>query len=536
MKKVRNTALALLLVSSHLLFSQSIYQALEVGNVNTRVYADGKLFNDFFNSRAQFVIPKNSETSAIYMAGFWVGGKIDLNIPAQPDLLRLSKIFYINSDFTQGPIRLNNRTGADPSYWNKTWKVTKTTINTHIANYNNDNYSTPRELLEWPAHGKDGAADILAPFIDLNGNSIYEPEKGDYPNIKGDEAMYFICNDARRGNHPDAMDIEVHGMVYGFNSPDEQLQNTIFINLKFINRSLFNYRDVYFGMYNDFDLGDPFDDFVGTDTSLNMVFGYNGDPVDGPRQGIPSYGASPPAIGMILLNKKLTNSMYYELNGSGNGEPENTADFYDCMKSKFKDGSHLKYGGNGYFRSNGATQHDANFLFPGDPTYYEANAWTETNTFSLPNSPGDRRIVASSKIDELPLNSSFEIDLAYVFAENSLKNETNTQSVIELKNLSKKIQLLYDSGQINQTIKPSLPVINAQRPIYPNPISEGQSIIIDYDDITSVEVYSILGKLITRKEKNGSSIKIERTELSTGVYIIRLLGSQEFNSEKLVVK
>lgn len=536
MKKVRNTALALLLVSSQLLFSQSIYQALEVGNVNTRVYADGKLFNDFYNSRAQFFIPKNSQTSAIYMAGFWVGGHIELNIPAQPDLLRLSKVFYIDSDFIQGPIRLSNRTGADPSYWNKTWKITRTAIERHIAEFRSPNYSIPKEILEWPAHGKEGTADILAPFIDLNGNSFYEPEKGDYPNIKGDEAMYFMCNDARQGHQPKAMAVEVHGMVYGFNSADEQLQNTIFIHLKFINRSSFNYRDIYFGMYNDFDLGDPFDDYVGTDTALNMVYGYNGDRVDGPRQGIPSYGSSPPAIGMMMLNKKLTNSMYYELNTNGNGEPENAEDFYDCMQSKFKDGSNLKYGGNGYHRSRGATNQDSKYLFPGDPTYFDANAWTESNNFSIGNAPGDRRIVASSKIDTLPINSFFEVDLAYVFAQNSLKDSTNTRSVVDLKNLGKKIQSLYDSGQISEPTKPRPLVIKTIKPIYPNPLSAGQSILIESDEITSIEIYSMQGKLVSTKPKIGSMIRVDREELVTGMYIIRQIGPNKISSEKLVVK
>ncbi len=536
MKKVKSLTLTLLLMSSSLLFSQSIYQALEVGNVNTRVYADGKLFNDFYNSRAQFFIPKNSETSAIYMAGFWVGGLIDLGIPSQPDLLRLSKVFYVENDFIQGPIRLQNRSGADPSYWNKTWKVKRSTIEEHISKSSKSNYNIPEEIKNWPANGYNGTAKILAPFIDLNGNSIYEPENGDYPDIKGDEAMYFICNDAKKGNLPNSMELEVHGMVYGFNSPDEQLQNTIFINLKFINRSLFNYRKVYFGMYNDFDLGDPFDDYVGTDTALNMVYGYNGDRMDGPRQGIPSYGESPPAIGMMLLNKSLTHSMYYDLNPSGNGEPENPQDFYDCMKAKFKDGSHLKYGGNGYHRSNGATNQDTDFLFPGDPTYFEPTTWTESNNFAVANAPGDRRIIASTKIDSLGTGDFFEIDLAYVFAENSLEDGTNTRSVIDLKNLSKKIQLLYDSGHINQIIKPIPPVSPQQQVIYPNPLAFGQTLEINSQMVDRVQVYSIQGKLVMDQPKGQSSITIDRSDLSKGVYIIKLRENGNFRSEKLVVK
>ena len=44
-------------------------------------------------------------------------------------------------------------------------------------------YVTPHGILEWPAHGDvDLGLDYqLAPFADLNGNMIYEPELGEYP-------------------------------------------------------------------------------------------------------------------------------------------------------------------------------------------------------------------------------------------------------------------------------------------------------------------------------------------------------------------
>jgi hypothetical protein len=518
-------------------YAQATYQEFEVGNISTRVYADGWLFNDFHYQKAKYDIPKNSGISAIYMSGLWIGGYIDLKIPNQPNILRLSKMYNSINSFKQGPILLQNRTGADPSYWNKTWIINKSVVLKHIQSFQNKSYDIPTEILNWPAHGRNGTAEILAPFIDINGNSIYEPEKGDYPDMKGDKAIYFICNDAGQGSSNDGLVLEIHGMLYGFNSNDERINNTTFLNLKILNRSTFDYRNVYFGMYNDFDLGDPTDDYIGTDSALDMVYSYNGDTQDGPSKGIPSYGDSPPAIGMVLLNKKLSNSMYFDLDDEQRGVPQTNEQYFNYLQSIFKDGTDLMYGGDGHYKSIGATNQGAHFVFPGDPNHQTVSSWTESNNFAIPNEPSDRRIIAAHHQSSFNQNDFIEIDLAYIFAENSKNDGTNTQAVAELKTLAKDIKILYDSGEFSKPTPPVIPTPNSPiSGIYPNPLSIDESIIIADDLVSNVSVYSVNGVKVLEKEKGDSEIQISHSELSSGLYIIRLTTPFSSKSEKLIVK
>ena len=76
-------------------------------------------------------------------------------------------------------------------------KLTKSEIDNHITNYSDPNYQVPEAIISWPAHGDIalGQNYNLAPYIDVNDNNIYDPYNGDYPCIKGDEAIYMIRND-----------------------------------------------------------------------------------------------------------------------------------------------------------------------------------------------------------------------------------------------------------------------------------------------------------------------------------------------------
>lgn len=53
--------------------------------------------------------------------------------------------------------------------------------------------------------------------------------------------------------------------------------------------------------------------------------------------------------------------------------------------------------------------------------------------------------------------------------------------------------------------------------------------------ISVIEVYSIQGALVARKENDGSKIELQHSELSKGVYIIRFFGDNHPKSQKLIV-
>ena len=116
-------------------------------------------------------------------------------------------------------------------------KVSKTEILTHIAQSNNSGYQMPDGILNWPAIGDSLLNEPfdLAPFVDVNSNGCYDPANGDYPVIKGDEAIYWI----NRPNDTSALsDLEYHNMLYGFNDPNDPLINqNVFLERTIVNRA-----------------------------------------------------------------------------------------------------------------------------------------------------------------------------------------------------------------------------------------------------------------------------------------------------------
>ena len=64
--------------------------------------------------------------------------------------------------------------------------------------------------------------------------------RGDYPAIKGDQAIWWIMNDLNQGHmesQADPLGIELHGMAYAYNSNNTAVNNTIFMEYTIINRS-----------------------------------------------------------------------------------------------------------------------------------------------------------------------------------------------------------------------------------------------------------------------------------------------------------
>lgn len=101
----------------------------------------------------------------------------------------------------------------------------------------------------------------------------------------------------------------------------------------------------------------------------------------------------------------LTGFLYHNNNNSVVGAPIEARDYYYYLTGYWKDGTHMKYGGNAHY-SNGGSSIDCNFMFPGnsDPCLWNTNGiepdsayqygsegWTEK---AVGNAPYDRRGLA----------------------------------------------------------------------------------------------------------------------------------------------
>ena len=289
--------------------------------------------------------------------------------------------------------------------------------------------------------------------------------------LKGDQTLWWVFND-KGNSHTEsqgsAIGIEVRGQAFAFATNDE-INNMSFCSYEIINRSTYKLKGTFFCPWTDVDLGYAKDDFVGCDVQRGLGFGYNGSAMDG--SGEPeSYGNQPPAVGIdffqgpymdpdYLDNPKyqvtylngfeldpitgdtiftvdtiygdqlcdesingvnfgngiidderfgMRRFLYHNNSNSVMGDPDNAAETYLLLRSYWRDGNKMQFGGDGYPGHTGVQDVDCDFMFPGDTdpcnwgTHgiapgggYNVNGkyWTEENEG---NQPEDRPFMQSA--------------------------------------------------------------------------------------------------------------------------------------------
>ena len=184
-------ALVILILANGKTFSQqSAY--LDGNEVKAMFWNDGNFFWDKVGSPS-FNWPKNQGNHYMLGAGIWISGIDDggqLHVAAQT--------YNQNGiDFQYGPVCSDRNESSYSEKYNKVWKINKWEIDYHKQNFFNPNYIVPQNIFSWPGNGniQNGESQMLAPFIDADNDQLYNPLNGDYPNIKGDQALYYIFND-----------------------------------------------------------------------------------------------------------------------------------------------------------------------------------------------------------------------------------------------------------------------------------------------------------------------------------------------------
>jgi hypothetical protein len=272
-------------------------RALDVNYILGWAYNDGELFYDRSNKSAGFVFPKGTLKTTINSSGLWIAG-ID------PDgKKRMSVIQTNQSEFQPGQINgtFNTKTNdfsVASNPLNEQYKIYKIVKKDSLA-ASNGSYDSWNS---WPV--KQGA-----PWIDVDGDGIYSPRKGDHPEFFGDQEMFWIYNDLNYSGHFNTstglpLGVEIHILMWGY---DQQgaLGNTVFCRYQIINKSDTFYNNTYISLFVDPDIGFQKDDLPGCDSSLNLGYAYNGNSVDNVTNG---YYDKPPAVGADILQgpKKYT--------------------------------------------------------------------------------------------------------------------------------------------------------------------------------------------------------------------------------------
>ena len=577
------------------------YAYLDINNVSARFNAAG---NHFYYDSAQYEVPKGSGKTSVFSNALWIGGKDVQN-----------KLHFAGERYQQGPNGSSAGTKHDffagpvmdsanysiyqDTTWNYIWNVKKSEIEYHRAHFWEGNYIAPHDILTWPGNGDPslGQAPKLAPFSDRNGNGVYEPYDGDYPEIRGDQALFFIFNDDR-GYHAEStgtkLRVEIHGMAYAFDMPgDSAFKNTVFLNYKIFNRSQNTYDSTLLGVFTDIDLGYANDDYLMCDVERNMFIGYNGDSIDGTGLSY-TYGDSPPAQGVVILGGPymdadgIDNPRYdlsgnqlcdFSVNGMNFGDsiadneryglqrflkiyqiegspsywipyPAYDYEYYNFMQGKWKDNSPVVYGGNGHSDAGGYGP-ACRFMFPGEsdtlnwgvgcvPPNGPVN-WTEETAL---NSPQDRRGVEVTGPFTFKPGDIQELDLEFCWAR-AYGAHSPMASVEKLRHMADKISRAF----IINHLPGGDPFYGIGEPglaggitinIYPNPASEQTTVVfspaVTFAGATLDLVNSqgyCLKSIILTDQRNSFSLGL--SEIPSGFYFLRISTKASVTVHKVVI-
>jgi hypothetical protein len=489
---------------------------LEVNDIRAMVNAYGYQFCDITEYTPWFEVPKGSGVSSLFSLTLWLGGKDgsgNLHVAAE-------RYRQTGADFFAGPFAglYGNDYELD---WNQLWRLSREEIETHQSSWNDPGYQIPGAIESWPAHGvvASGQATHLAPYIDWNGDEVYQPEWGDLPAIRGDQNLFFIYNDdlaEHTETGGDKLGVEILGQTYGFDcSGDSIFNQTIFLHYDIINRSEQPYYQFYAGIYTDYDLGYAWDDYVGCDTINQAYYVFNGDPDDEVSTiiGGAGYGTSPPAMAVVVLNHPLSACVV----PSGFVGPSSLAytydEVYNNLQGLWKDSSAIVYGGNGI----GAGS-STKLMYTGDPV---ANTgWTEALGG---NPPGDRRVIGVVGPVDLPIGDTLAIDLGLIWARDYTGDHISSLALLQERIPQLRWYYENDSTPCGRewlgVAKEQ--VIKFSCSVFPNPAVDFINIDVGKEGIYVYRIGDCLGRIL-QAGKMHSRDQLDISGLAEGIYLLTL--------------
>jgi hypothetical protein len=570
----------------HLRFHNPYYDTLDINRVRARINNNGNHFWDLENSNL-YNVPKGSNDKALFCYATWIGG-LDEN-----NQLHVAADRYggFGQDFFPGPVSFANAyNNTYDTLWNKVWKINKTEVDYHKSHWWVTGYQPPAAILNWPGNGNTalGQAAILAPFHDANSNGIYEPMTGDYPLIKGDQSVFFIQNDNRRlhtETQGASLGIEIHGTAYAFNcEADSALLYTTFLHYDIYNRSATTYHYTYLGNFVDTDLGFAWDDYIGCDVSRGSFYGYDGHVSTTKATAISTTILGGPLIdpdnldnpnldqfGNIICSNNIngdhfadgivdnerygmTSFIYFTNCASGpTCDPQNAAEYYNLLGCKWKDGIHMKYGGNGHPNS-GSTLIDCNFMFPDlsdfcnwgtdgvQPPGYITGAggsgvsWTEEN---VGNPPDDRRGATQMGPFTFHPGDKQELDIAFVWARD-WSDSLPWSAVQLLKTRIDQVHSYYhqDTTPCGGTFTGFAEAHHHQKNLKIYPVPASDQLNIEYENLSGRARYMILGiagnVVASAYLTKGNLSQISLGDLHPGIYLLVIKDDNRLINSKFI--
>jgi hypothetical protein len=407
--------------------SFQLQPALDVNNVRAYVGNQAKELHSA-NGTSGFEWPINTGQTAVFIMSPWLACEYE----GDASKIRTAAVQNIpdGSEYIPGKIIQNSDGTIKPDDPDKSkYRVYRIK--------HGDNENTNPDYRDWPFD--DGApylslerADGLGDSLGADGKPI--PILGNsgqlQPKIIGDVTTWCVYNDMRqraRAFSEKPMGCEIQQTAFAFKRGGA-LGNMVFFKFRIINRNVPDqsnpnkglWKNCYFALFSDHDLGVGADDLVGCDTVLGLGFTYNSTNNDA------VYGVAPPAVGVdffkgpiVRKNGKpdtLGMTAFARFNNATNADdsdpqPGRPEEVYNYLKGFDRVGNPLS-----------GTTSGSKFMWPADPE-------TQSSSTYIEKSQGDKRQLIVTGPFNMAAGDSQEVVCTVLIA----KGTSNRNSVTELK-------------------------------------------------------------------------------------------------------
>lgn len=555
-------------------------KTIEVNDMSIRINTDGTLFHH--NEEGHFVNPNIGPGSpgTIRKAGLWIGG-----YETGTDVLKMAATGFTGdskSDFYPGPLMPDEGTPYPEilcNYMNRVWKVTREEVVRHVNDYNEDkilDHPNPN-IINWPGNGnpyfvwgdEKGLPKTLngwAPFIDRNFDGIYDPYDGDFPCLGRTgripkELYWTVFNDGggqfNEVTNGEDLRVEVQMTGWVIDCPDiPWMEDYFFAEYKIINQAITDVDSIHAGIWVDFDLGCPKDDYIGSNPEVQTFFAYNADSMDGDENGVCesggiSYYDYSPAMTVTFLSEKMTSFTYFDKFDSLNvnqRQPEQDFEFYRHLTGRWKDGTPYTSSGDGYNPGNSFPE--TKFAFSDRPS--STNGWSMQTLDSPRNEVyalGSVTPIYRTK-GHLPRGAAWRFRVAFGYHHAYRKSPTE---VVDWA-------LDYGADDLNQIISPYFS-FNHARPcncphtldesfwkkeeeeiiertfeLYPNPTNGKITLNYTGEKAYVLTVYDVARNIVYFDDDldENKRIDLDLSQLQEGLYFVRLVVDGIVFEERLV--
>lgn len=334
---------------------------LDANEIGMHISNNGSLARDEsfeHDTYSGFYYPLDSGLILMSSAGIWVYSQVNFT-------QRVAMVFG-RSEFSPGPY---DHDQVEDSSIFRAYKITS-----------NDTLSPSQDWIDWPSEW--GAP--------VN-------ERGE-PLLTGDQSIWTVFNDRDTTNHslrggsdlPIGMEVQLYAYAY---RNAGLLDNAIFLDYSFMNKSGTDWRNFMVGLWSDADIGFYRDDKGGTDSSLSTVYTYT---LEGDSE-LPADFL--PVVGMMMLESPSS-----PFTGRPSGSANVLRDFFRSYSVDMT----LNI-------LQGLTVDGAEYIDPttGSATHYPYGGDPRSGDGWLDEGKGDRQIIISSapvefsRVDTLSLSAAF---------------------------------------------------------------------------------------------------------------------------------